>query len=133
MKPAEQEATAAKEEYMVGPVDDVPERDGLLVDVAGETEVGIFKVDGTLYAYENRCVHQGGPVCAGVLLGKTEQHLDAGGRVLSEDLDDSRLRLVCPWHGWEYDITTGRVAHDARYRLRPVELTVRDGYLYVVV
>lgn len=124
--------SASRQRYLVGPVDELPDREGVLVDIGREFEIGIFKVDGELYAYENRCVHQGGPICAGVLLGKTEQVLDATGRVLSEDLDDAQMRLVCPWHGWEYDIPTGRVAHDPRYRLRRIETTVEEGLLYVV-
>jgi nitrite reductase/ring-hydroxylating ferredoxin subunit len=121
---------ATAEEYRVGPVADIPDREGQLV-IAGDTEVGVFKVDDKLYAYVNRCMHQGGPVCSGVFVGTTRLDLNEIGEVLLERLDDSEMRLVCPWHGWEYDISTGEAVHDSRLRLRRVEFDVRDGVLFV--
>jgi nitrite reductase (NADH) small subunit len=122
--------TSSASEYRVGPVAEIPDREGQLV-MAGDTEVGIFKVDEKLYAYVNRCMHQGGPVCSGVFVGTTRLDLNEVGEVLRERLDDSRMRLVCPWHGWEYDIATGEAVHDSRLRLRRVEFDVRDGILFV--
>ena len=29
----------------------------------GEVEVGVFRIDGNFYAWQNTCPHQGGPVC----------------------------------------------------------------------
>jgi nitrite reductase/ring-hydroxylating ferredoxin subunit len=121
---------ATAEEYRVGPVADIPDREGQLV-TAGDTEVGVFKVDDKLYAYVNRCMHQGGPVCSGVFVGTTRLDLNEIGEVLLERLDESEMRLVCPWHGWEYDISTGEAVHDSRLRLRRVEFDVRDGILFV--
>jgi nitrite reductase/ring-hydroxylating ferredoxin subunit len=116
--------------FRVVPFDEIPERGGVLVD-AGGTEIGVFKADGRLYAYENRCAHQSGPVCSGEILGRTELVLDERGEAVAERLDDSEPRLVCPWHGWEYDLTTGEAAHDRRLRLRRFEVTVDDGIVYV--
>jgi nitrite reductase/ring-hydroxylating ferredoxin subunit len=39
----------------------------------------------------------------------------------------------CPWHGWEYDLATGRCHADRRFGLRPYPVDVRDGLVYVVV
>jgi nitrite reductase (NADH) small subunit len=120
------------DEYRVGPLDQVPERGGVLA-VAGGVEVGIFRVDGELRAYENRCRHQGGPVCTGEILGRTEALLDADGTIAGERLVDSEPRLICPWHGWEYDLVTGRCAADRRYSLKRYEVSVREGDVYVRV
>jgi nitrite reductase (NADH) small subunit len=119
-------------EYRVGPLDLVPERGGILA-VAGDVEIGIFRWDGELRAYENRCRHQGGPVCTGEVLGRTEAVLNPDGTVAGERLVDARPHLVCPWHGWEYDLATGRCAADRRYSLKRFEVSVREGEIYVRV
>ena len=55
--------------------EDVLEGGRVVVDVDG-TEVGIFRLDGRLYAWENRCAHVGGPVCQGVLMNRVVERLD---------------------------------------------------------
>jgi nitrite reductase (NADH) small subunit len=116
--------------FRIVPVDEIPEQGGVLAE-AGGNEIGIFKSAGRLYAYENRCVHQGGPVCSGEILGRTGLVLNEKGEVLAEHLDEGEMRLICPWHGWEYDLATGEVAHDRRKRLRRFEVVVEDGIVYV--
>src|SRR5436305_737240 len=61
-------AATSRVEYRVGPVRDIPEGGGVLV-VAGGTEVGVFRVRDAIHAYENRCMHQGGPACTGEIVG----------------------------------------------------------------
>ena len=119
-----------RQRYRVGPIDEIPENGGVLADI-GDREIGVFKSRGRLYAYDNRCIHQGGPVCSGEVLGATKLELGERGEALREILDESEMRLVCPWHGWEYDLVTGEVVHDRRFRLRRVEVTVEDGVVYV--
>ena len=121
---------AERELHRVLPVDEIPERGGVLAQV-GDQEIGIFKSDGVLHAYENRCIHQGGPVCTGEILGKTTLVLNDGGEVEREIEDMSEMRLICPWHGWEYVLATGEVAHNHRLRLRRFEVLVENGIVYV--
>ena len=116
--------------YRVAEVEAIPEQGGVLADVGGR-EIGVFKSAGRLYAYENRCCHQGGPVCSGEILGATRLVLGERGEALREILDEGEMRLVCPWHGWEYDLVTGEAAHDRRVRLRRFEVTVEHGVVYV--
>jgi nitrite reductase/ring-hydroxylating ferredoxin subunit len=123
-------ATSPELEYRVGPVRDIPEGGGVLV-VADGTEVGVFRVRGAVHAYENRCLHQGGPVCTGEIVGRYEQVLAPDGTVSGERFVDEEPRIACPWHGWEYDLETGRCTADRRYRLRRVPVTVRDGDVFV--
>lgn len=122
----------ALQEYRVCSLDEIPDGDGVL-GIAGALEVGVFRRGPQLYAYENRCAHQGGPVCTGELLGKTVQILDEGKEVTAEVFDESEMHLVCPWHGWEYDLATGELACDRRLRLRRFDVSVRDGTVYVHV
>lgn len=54
-------------------------------------EVAIFNCDGKFYAIDNACKHQGGPLGEGELDGCT---------------------VVCPWHGWTYDVRNGQSPDD---------------------
>jgi nitrite reductase/ring-hydroxylating ferredoxin subunit len=51
------------------------------------TTIAIANVEGKLYAINNTCLHRGGPLAQGDLAGKI---------------------VTCPWHGWQYDVTTGK-------------------------
>jgi nitrite reductase/ring-hydroxylating ferredoxin subunit len=117
-------------EVAVCRVEDVPVADGVLVTVGGRS-IGVFAVAGGLVAYENRCAHQGGPVCSGIVVGRLVEDLDAERAVVRERLSTDELHLVCPWHGLEYRLTTGVCAADPAYRLRPVALRVEDGTVLV--
>lgn len=120
----------AVQRYRVCAVDEIPDNGGVLADV-GDREVGVFKYRGKLLAYDNRCVHMGGPVCSGEILGATRVQLNDNQEVVGVTLDEEEMRLVCPWHGWEYDLATGEAAHNHRIRLRRFEVTVEDGIVYV--
>ena len=124
--------TVTSHEYRVGPMGDIPDGGGVLA-VADGVEIGVFRVGGGLVAYENRCMHQGGPVCTGEIVGRYEQVLNADGTVSGERFVDEEPRIACPWHGWEYDLETGRCTADGRYRLRRFPVVVRDGDVFVRV
>ena len=109
-------------------------RDGtrLLVEVQGK-EIAVFEHQGTVYAYENRCVHQGGPVCEGVLVGQVQRILDAEQRDCGGAISDTEIHLVCPWHGWEFDLSTGRSIAYPSLALRRFEVVERDDQIFLVV
>lgn len=111
--------------------DALPEQGRLVVDVDGLT-VGIFRVDGRLYAYENSCAHQGGPVCQGKIVPRVVESLDGDGKTRHYFADDD-LNIVCPWHGYEYRITTGEHAGVSDISLMPVPIEERDGGIHVLV
>ncbi|HLC43042.1 MAG TPA: Rieske 2Fe-2S domain-containing protein [Methylomirabilota bacterium] len=69
----------------VGETSDLAPGQGKVVEAEGKT-IGLFNVDGTFYALDNTCVHRGGPLGEGELDGKS---------------------VICPWHGWYYDVTDG--------------------------
>lgn len=119
-------------EHRVCPWDEIPERGGVLA-VIDDVEVGVFRVHGRVHAWENRCRHQGGPVCTGLVIGRLEAVVAPDGTVERERLSDEEIHVVCPWHGWEYNLETGALAADPRIRLRRVPAFVRDGYAYVSV
>jgi 3-phenylpropionate/trans-cinnamate dioxygenase ferredoxin subunit len=89
------------------------------VTVNGLT-IGVFNVGGSYYALLNRCAHQGGPLCLGEIKGLAVSTIP--GQV--EWTRDGEI-LRCPWHRWEFDITTGLALIDpARVRVKSYEVTV---------
>lgn len=49
--------------------------------------VALFNVGGDYFAIDGVCAHQGGPLAKGELRGTL---------------------IACPWHGWQYDVTSGQ-------------------------
>ena len=100
----------------------------VLVEVDGK-EIAVFNVDGEYYALLNYCVHQGGPLCEGGTSGTLTE--DGEGRLRYERKGEI---VTCPWHAWEFDITTGEhLARPEKYRVPTYDVVVRDGDLFVAV
>ena len=110
----------------------VPEGGRLVVDV-GALTIGIFRVGGKLYAWENRCAHQGGPVCQGKIIPRVTEVIEASGESRGFAFDEANLHIVCPWHGYEYNIKTGEHPGLPRARLRPVTVEETAEGIYVTV
>ena len=71
----------------VCPVDELPPGRMKIVRV-GELAVCVYNVGGELYAIEDRCSHDNGPLCEG-------------------DWDPDEGVVICPRHGANFDIRTG--------------------------
>ena len=69
----------------VAKASEIPKGGAKVVEIGGR-KVALFNCNGTLYATENVCAHRGGPLGEGMLSGTS---------------------VTCPWHGWEFDVTTG--------------------------
>ena len=118
-------------EIMVGELSEFAEG-GYRVLRVDTFEFGIFREGDHLVAYENHCPHDGGPVCQGKVIPRVEEELAPD--QTSRGLRFSKKRnIVCPWHGWEFDIESGRHCGDPKYRLRPVDVKVRDNRVYVSI
>lgn len=110
--------------HVVARVEEIPVGARRIVQV-GNRSIGVFNVGGEFYALKNTCPHQQAPLCEGRVMGTTlpsrpgEYRFGLEGRVLR-----------CPWHAWEFDITTGRsfFAPDAcrvkSYQVAVEEVTV---------
>ena len=96
-------------------------------------EVVVFCANGHFYALHARCLHQGGPVSEGILIGKVETVLEPDRRWAGERFSEEEIHLVCPWHGWEYDIETGECAGDRSLKLPRYDVEVRGDVVYVKV
>lgn len=47
--------------------------------------------------------------------------------------DEESAHIVCPWHGYEYDIRSGRHVGNDRVRLKSYLVKVMNDKVYVVV
>lgn len=105
--------------YVVGTVAEIPPGERKIVEVRG-ISVGVFNVDGTYCAVRNRCPHQGGPLCLGSTTG-TMLPSAPGEYLWSREGEILR----CPWHGWEFDLLTGRsIFSPHRVRVRAYRVSV---------
>ncbi|GAA0237138.1 Rieske (2Fe-2S) protein [Haladaptatus pallidirubidus] len=85
--------------------------------------VGVFNVDGEYYAMKNDCPHQRAPLCEGKLTGTSTS--DTAGEYNWER--DGQI-LTCPWHGWEFDVTTGEsVFNPHRVKAKTFETRVEPS------
>jgi 3-phenylpropionate/trans-cinnamate dioxygenase ferredoxin subunit len=75
-------------ELDVCPLDELPPG-GVKIVHAGPVSVGVFNVDGELYAIEDRCSHDDGPLAEG-------------------DWEPDEHVVICPRHGSRFDLRTGR-------------------------
>ena len=78
-------------------------------------------------------MQQGGPVCQGKMLPRVVENLDEKQMIHGERFDDSDPHIICPWHGYEYSIKTGRHAGRPSIALRKVDVEELNGQLYVTV
>jgi len=74
------------------------------------TTLAIANVDGKFYAINNTCLHRGGPLGQGELQGKI---------------------LTCPWHGWQYDVTTGKLTMNPTVGVKCYALEVKGEDIWV--
>ena len=95
--------TARKEEIPTGTIREY--------QVEGKT-IAIANVDGKLFAINNVCLHRGGPLAQGDLQGKI---------------------VTCPWHGWTYDVETGKSTLNQAVGVDcyPIELRGEDIFIDV--
>src|SRR5579872_2297862 len=73
----------------------------------GDQVICVANVNGIISAMDNVCLHRGGPLGQGVIEGN---------------------KLVCPWHGWQWDPKTGEAAHNpgARVAVYPIKIEGAD-------
>jgi nitrite reductase/ring-hydroxylating ferredoxin subunit len=104
------------------------EADGsrVIAEVDG-VEVAVFRIEGEFHAVANFCVHQGGPLCEGELRGRTTV-ADNG---WEWEYDETEKHVVCPWHGWLFDVTTGVSPDDETYAVPTYDVEVEDGGVFV--
>jgi len=90
---------------------DIEPGKGVLARVGG-SEVAIFNIDGNFYAIQNQCAHRGGPLSEGACEGKV---------------------VTCPWHGWQYDVSTGACPDNPKVKVQSYPVKVEGDDVWVEV
>jgi len=90
---------------------EIPPGEGRVVEAAGRS-LAVFNVDGAYYALDNACSHRGGPLGEGDLEGTV---------------------VVCPWHAWRWDVTSGANVNNPAVRMACFAVRVQDGAIFVAL
>jgi NAD(P)H-dependent nitrite reductase small subunit len=95
----------------VAKASEIPPGTGKVVETGGKT-IAVFNCEGTFYATDNTCRHRGGPLGEGSLSGTT---------------------VTCPWHGWEYDVTSGACQMDPSIKVATYDVKIEgeDVLLFI--
>ena len=91
--------------------------DELAVGQAKEVEhdgrvYALFNIGGTISAVDGICPHQGGPIVDGPVSGTC---------------------VTCPWHGWQFAVTTGATPTTKKLKLPVFEVRIQDNDVLVAV
>jgi len=90
-----------------------------IVTVANKS-IGVFNIKGKFFALRNICPHQFAPLCEGTITGTTLPSAPGQYRYAREG-----EIIRCPWHGWEFDITTGKsIFNPHKVKARSYEVSV---------
>lgn len=119
-------------ELFVGKLSEFTDPDRKMV-ATEDFEIGVFRLDGEFYAYENTCPHQGGPVCQGRMLKKVVEVIAEDKTSKGLSFSGDTMHIVCPWHGFEFNIRTGRHPGDRNAVLKKYEVSIRDDDVFVIL
>ncbi|MBP86499.1 MAG: ferredoxin [Planctomycetaceae bacterium] len=93
----------------IASIDDCPP--GTACELVVEDRIiALYNIDGTFHALDGICPHQGGPLGKGTLTGCV---------------------VTCPWHGWQFDVTTGQHQTSASLRHAPFAVKVDNDAVWV--
>jgi nitrite reductase (NADH) small subunit len=109
----------------VATVDEIPPGERKIVELDGQS-IGIFRVGDEFVAILNMCPHEFAPVCLGRVGGTTLP--SAPGEFIWGREGEI---LACPWHGWEFELLTGKALFGNRPRLRLFPVKVEAGQVFV--
>jgi len=78
----------------------------------GDKVICVANVNGRITAMDNVCLHRGGPLGQGVI---------------------EKGKVVCTWHGWEWDPTTGQAVHNPAAKLNVYPIKIENGEVLVEI
>jgi len=76
----------------------------------GGKSVALANVAGKLCAISGICLHEAGPLGEGELEGQV---------------------VTCPWHGWQFDVTTGKVIGNQGMGVETYPVEIRGDEIFV--
>jgi nitrite reductase (NADH) small subunit len=89
---------------------DLPEGKGVIVRGPKGEEIALFRIGEKIFALENACPHQGGPLAEGEVKGAT---------------------VTCPWHAWTFDLLTGACQNMPGEEARVIPLILQEEGVYL--
>jgi nitrite reductase/ring-hydroxylating ferredoxin subunit len=102
----------ACERVYVARLSDLLQRQLTYVEVEG-LPIALANLNGTIYAFGDSCRHEGGPLSAGVLIDDT---------------------VTCPWHGWTYNIRTGKsIVPPVGLRIPTYPVSIENDEVYLEI
>jgi nitrite reductase (NADH) small subunit len=91
---------------------DLPATDEAKEFPCGERTLCVANVNGVYSAMDNVCLHRGGPLGQGMI---------------------ENGKVVCPWHGWAWDPTTGAAEQNPSLKVAVYPLKIEGGDLLVEI
>lgn len=98
-----------KDRVEVATLSQLREQSTAQVEVDGR-EIALFFIEGVVHAVDNTCIHRGGPLCEGRIDGTV---------------------VTCPWHGWRFDLETGRCLDVPKAGVERFEVKVEGGKVFL--
>ncbi len=95
----------------VGELEDVPEGTSKMIR-NGKISIALFHIDGKIYAINNICPHEGGPLHEGNLKGCV---------------------VECPWHGIPFDVRTGHSTNDEGFGVTVFETKIEGNEIFLKI
>lgn len=97
--------------HRVGPLADLQDNIGVRVEI-GDRIIAVFKTGQKVIAVGDTCPHMGASLAEGYLDGNT---------------------VICPWHGWVFDVDNGTSPFDEEARVPTYRVTVENGDVFVEI
>ena len=99
----------ASEFFKVAAVEELPDGKSKSISVGGK-EIAVFRIGEEYFAIANECPHYGAELCDGYIRGET---------------------VMCPWHGWQFDLKTGKGLTVSGVDVEKFEVKIEDGEIKV--
>lgn len=90
---------------------EIPTEKGRVIEVEGK-EIALFRSDGSVYAIDNLCLHEGGPLGHGPVKDGI---------------------VTCPWHLWRFDVRTGAMVEASSMKVDCFAVKVEGEDVYLDV
>ncbi|TLU83375.1 MAG: Rieske 2Fe-2S domain-containing protein [Chlorobium sp.] len=96
------------------PLSELPDNTHKTVKTAGRS-VALFHYDGIITALDHACLHKGGDLGQGFI----------------QTLEDGERYVACPWHGWQYNLRTGKAPFDYLDRQAVYDVRIENGMICI--
>lgn len=95
----------------VARLQEIPMEKGKVIQVEGK-EIALFRSEGSVYAIDNLCLHEGGPLGHGPVKDGI---------------------VTCPWHLWRFDVRTGAMVEAPSMKVDCFAVKVEGEDVYLDV